>query len=56
MKHLLIQGNPVDGFQYIGPFSNRDEAIEAGEELKTGDWWIAEIIDWATFLAASIAS
>jgi len=43
--HILIYGNPVDGFGYIGPFATADEAIDAAEtdERIEGDWWIAPL-------------
>lgn len=42
-KALVVQGNPVDGFIFIGPFPDKDAAIEWCEEVAIEpDWWIAE--------------
>ena len=43
--HIVVTGNPVDGFNYIGPFKTADDAIEwadAKSDLE-GDWWIAAL-------------
>lgn len=43
---LIITGNPVDGFRFIGPFEDHDAAL-AYAELEgasiEADWWIAPI-------------
>lgn len=39
---IFITGNPVDGFQYTGPFDSSDAVIEAGE-YADGDWWIVKL-------------
>lgn len=41
--HILITGNPVDGFEYFGPFKTGKEAITYGEERLGNDWWIAPL-------------
>jgi hypothetical protein len=40
---LIVAGNPVDGFSFIGPFEGRLAAIDYGEQFADGDWWIAPI-------------
>ena len=40
--HILITGNPVDGFIYTGPFDTSDAAIQAADDSGS-DWWIAEL-------------
>lgn len=42
---IIIHGNPVDGFNHIGPFNNRHGAIEHGntDAHIDGDWWVAEL-------------
>lgn len=45
---IIITGNPVDGFEYHGPFDTNESACEFGngDEHMTdhgGDWWVAEI-------------
>lgn len=42
--HIIIHGNPVDGFSYIGPFPNSEAAVDHAEnERLAGDWWIAPL-------------
>ena len=44
--YLIITGNPVDGFLFIGTFSNSEAAIEwAEQELPNSepDWWVSKI-------------
>lgn len=38
-QHILITGNPVDGFAFTGPFTYPEDASEAGEASQT-DWWL----------------
>ena len=40
--HVIIAGNPVDGFEVYGPFNNGQEAAEAGntDPHLPDDWWI----------------
>lgn len=40
--YVLISGNPVDGFTFIGPFSGPDDTMRAGELLE-GEWWSAAL-------------
>lgn len=40
---IVISGNPVDGFVFIGPFQNEDQAAEYGDRIDDGDWWIGKI-------------
>lgn len=45
MNYAICYGNPVDGFYYVGPYSERDDAIRYGEsEWDQRDWWIVEIL------------
>lgn len=41
--HILITGNPVDGFSYYGPFKTGEDAIEHGNNRHGPDWWIAPL-------------
>ena len=42
--HIIVTGNPVDGFSFYGLYATRDEAIEAAEKAKLEDnWWIAKL-------------
>lgn len=42
MAKIVVQGNPVDGFNFVGPFDDDDEAIQAAEN-EGGDWWVADL-------------
>lgn len=41
--HILITGNPVDGFEYFGPFKTGDDAIAYAETARFDGWWIAPL-------------
>lgn len=44
MKHLLVVGNPIDGFGFHGPFETEEEAVEYGENNNWDDNWnVAEL-------------
>lgn len=40
--HVLIVGDPVGGFQIIGPFKTGEDAIRHGER-ECATWWIAPL-------------
>lgn len=44
-SHIIIHGNPVDGFGYVGPFEDATAAAEAGnhDPHLDPDWWIAPL-------------
>ena len=45
-KNLLIYGNPVDGFNFAGPFNDGPEEMEQWLQdngWSGGDWWTAEV-------------
>lgn len=39
---VIIKGNPVDGFSCVGPFADRDAAVEYGDTVDT-DWWVLDL-------------
>lgn len=42
--HIIITGNPVDGFEYIGPFETGAEAVDwAHSNPIKEEWWIAPL-------------
>jgi len=45
-KWLLVEGNPVDGFTYTGPFDSHEDAVNEAENGADhdGDWWIAPML------------
>ena len=42
---IIVTGNPVDGFTFIGPYSDANEAANAAsnDHHINGDWWISKI-------------
>jgi hypothetical protein len=42
-QYLLIAGNPVSGFQYVGPFTTSSEAHDEGEQLGFEEYWITQL-------------
>lgn len=45
MIYIIIYGNPVDGFNFRGPFSSMDAALEYAERHDDYDetWWISSV-------------
>lgn len=44
MTHILITGNPVDGFDYTGPFDTASDAADyANTHDIMPDWWVAPL-------------
>jgi hypothetical protein len=45
--HIVIYGNPIDGFEYIGPFPNAIAAATYGNTdphgAEGGDWWTCKL-------------
>jgi translation initiation factor RLI1 len=43
-QHIIVYGNPSDGFRFIGPFSNRERAENyLDTEISRENMWIAEL-------------
>lgn len=40
---VLISGNPVDGFRFIGPFRNGEVANLYADDNLDADWWNASL-------------
>lgn len=46
MKQMVIAGNPVKGFTYVGPFDDVYAAQDWAEQNEVRyHWWIAELLD-----------
>lgn len=43
MTYIICYGSPVDGFTFVGPFDDRDDAVRYAEFDGGTDWWIAEL-------------
>lgn len=42
--HIVITGNPVQGFFFYGPFQSETEAVDWAErEQSDFEWWIAPL-------------
>lgn len=42
---FIITGNPVEGFEYIGPFETPGEAIEWATNNCHKEWWQAGLVN-----------
>lgn len=40
---IIVTGNPVDGFEYHGPFNTEDSAIEWADTFIEDEWWLAHL-------------
>jgi hypothetical protein len=51
--HVLVVGNPADGFRFYGPITPNDPALELfiETELRNEDWWYAELRPLPAMLA-----
>lgn len=44
--NIIILGNPVDGFIYIGPFETHTEALSYAESrYRSSSWWIGTMTE-----------
>jgi hypothetical protein len=44
VKYIVVFGNPVDGFNFRGPFDDHDLASEYADASEPNEyWWIAEL-------------
>lgn len=41
--YILIEGNPIDGYSYYGPYPNAQVAVLAGNSFYADDWWVAPL-------------
>lgn len=45
-KHIIVSGNPADGFDFFGPFTDASEANEwaDGAPVLQGEaWWCVKL-------------
>lgn len=40
---IVITGNPISGFAFYGPWSERGDAIDWAQAEVEADWWIASL-------------
>jgi hypothetical protein len=44
MTHLIVTGNPLDGFTYHGPYSSSEAAVAgAADRFDGADWWVVPV-------------
>lgn len=44
LPHIIVQGNPLDGFTFTGPFAGPVTAVEYADDANLkGEWWIAPL-------------
>ncbi len=43
VKYMVATGDPGDGFTYVGPFRDGNEARTWAERVWNRDWWILEL-------------
>lgn len=44
MKYLIVQGSPVDGLWFTGPFETQTDAADYGDSVES-DWWVADLTE-----------
>ncbi len=46
MSYIVCYGNPIDGFDFVGPFESAEEAVEYGNsERFSTNWWVAKLYE-----------
>lgn len=44
--HIIVTGNPIEGFNFIGPFPSVQDAATHGNsdaDIPPADWWVAPL-------------
>ncbi len=49
--HIIVWGNPLGGYEYVGTFASISEANAWATDHITGHYWVAILVDKATFKA-----
>ena len=44
-RAIVLEGNPVDGYRYHGPFESRNEAIEWSDKWCADTSWVHTLLD-----------
>lgn len=42
--HIVVIGNPVDGYSFYGPFEDSEDACEFAE-ANLDEWWLADLMN-----------
>ena len=41
---ILVLGNPINGFEFVGPFEDHENAIQYAEAIySSSTWWVVEV-------------
>jgi hypothetical protein len=43
-QYILIHGDPVNGFAYVGPFKSYNDAHNHGEQSGYSEYWLSELV------------
>jgi hypothetical protein len=44
-KQMLMYGGPANGFTFVGPFDDADDAIAYAEDNRIQDsWWVVDLV------------
>jgi len=43
-EYILIHGNPVDGFAYVGPFDTVSDVYNHGEHMGYPEYWLTVLV------------
>lgn len=44
MKYIVVEGNPVQGFQYFGPFDSTEEADDFAADQDSDEVWTVRLL------------
>jgi len=45
-KYILVEGNPLSGFNFYGPFDNEAAAVRYAErDPEDDEWWVADLLE-----------
>ena len=42
-QFIMVRGNPVDGFSFVGPFPTRSSVVDDYGDTVDTEWWVAEL-------------
>lgn len=45
MQYIIVTGNPIDGLEFWGPFTDDEGAKAFACEQRLNNWWIATLLE-----------
>lgn len=45
MQYLIMTGNPVDGFLFVGPYDDEEYATSEAEHRTDQEWWVVPLTE-----------